>query len=454
MRKNFWQISFALTLILGLFLRVYKIGSNYFFTGELGKELLYMRQFAIKGTLPLTGMATSHEWLSYGPIYYWIMIPVFKLFNGNPYILFWSAFTVAILGLALNYFVIKRIANEKIAMLSTMIQTFSPLLIWQTRLSKLHVFFFLLMPVFTYLLYLMWETPSSAKASEGRGKWVFWAGLTFGILFSFHFSQIPILGVVILLFLIKKELYKVKDWFLFGLGVVLPNITLLWQDKSLALWLPYRVINFADKNPGGTLFAITEYFGKTIFWNQGLWIIGLLIFAAVFFHYIYVNKERLSQDFLPFYLISSISLMLVANILHGAPPVHYFLPIFTTVPILFAIYLSKIKFSQLIIFLILLTNLVSFGNDPLFFGDSTKFIPAIDFVPYGLQKTIASFIVFDSKGNDMSIRRIGPYDYFPEQYSQNYKYLIIESGGKLLDTSGNTYMILESTQSAEITVEK
>src|SRR5258706_11015621 len=110
------------------------------------------------------------------------MIPVFKLFNGNPYILFWSAFTVAILGLALNYFVIKRIANEKIAMLSTMIQAFSPLLIWQTRLSKLHVFFFLLMPVFTYLLFLLWQR---------ENKWVFWAGLTFGILFSFHFSQIP-----------------------------------------------------------------------------------------------------------------------------------------------------------------------------------------------------------------------------------------------------------------------
>src|SRR5688572_12289820 len=221
----------SVALVIGFFLRVYNINTNYYFSGELGKELLYTRQFAITNTIPWVGMATSHPWLSYGPIYYWKMIPIFNLFKGDPFILFWTAIFIAISGLVLNYLVLKKIAGEKVAIISTIIQAISPLLIWQTRLSKLHVFFWVIIPIFTYLIYLLWN---------GKKKWVFWAGLVFGTLFSFHFSQIPLLGVVFLLFWIKRNIYKVSDWIKFTLGVSIPNITFIWQDKSLALWLPYR----------------------------------------------------------------------------------------------------------------------------------------------------------------------------------------------------------------------
>jgi len=436
-----------LTFILaaGIFLRIYSINTNYYFTGELGKELLYMRQFVLSDSFPLIGMATSHEWLSYGPIYYWIMIPIFKLWSGNPYILFWTATVVSILGLIINYLVFNKIAGKRIAIFSTLIQSISPLLIWQTRLSKLHVFFFLLIPIFTYLLYKIWN---------GEKKWVVWTGLIFGIMFSFHFSQIPLTGVVILLFWIKKNIYKVSDWLKFGLGVLIPNITLIWQDKNLAIWLPYRVVNVADKNPGGTYQSLLEYFGKNIFWDNRLWIIGLLIFIVIFVHYFLRNKSKFKKDFLSFYLISSISLMFVANVLHGAPPIHYFLPIFTTIPVLFAIYLEKLKFWPLILTPILFVNIISFNNDQLFYSNKLTLEPVMDMVPYARQNILTSFIVSDSKGKPFSIQRTGPYDFFPEQYSQNYKYLVLWKGGKLVDNSKNIYTIVEDTKKGEISVQK
>lgn len=452
MIKKYRLVFLAFAVLIGLFLRVFKITSNYYFTGELGKELLYIRQFAMSQVVPLTGMATSHEWLSYGPIYYWVMIPIFNIFNGDPFILFWSGLVVAVLGLVLSYFVVKKIAGEKIALFSTIIQAISPLLIWQTRLSKLHVFFWIIIPIFTYLLYLLWN---------GKKKWVFWAGLTFGILFSFHFSQIPLLGVVGLLFLIrrhathdKKDLYKIKDWLIFLGGVFIPNITLIWQDRNLALWIPYRVINFADKNPAGTWTALMEYFGKNIFWDNRLWITGLILFLFLFVHYIYTNKNRWGKDFLPFYLVSSVSLTLAANILHSAPPVHYFLPIFTIVPVLFAIYLSKIKLWPLIVTPILFINLISFRQDPLFYGKVDSLVPNIDMVSYSTQNIMTSFIVSSAKGNTFSIRRSGPYDYFSEEYSQNYKYLILWKGGNLVENSDNIYKIRENTEDKTISIQK
>src|SRR6185369_8653511 len=155
-------------VIVGIFLRIYKIDTNYYFSGELGKEMLYISQFAIAHSFPLVGMSTSHPWLSYGAFYYWIMIPIFNIFSGNPFILFWTAVVVSVLGMVLNYLVFKKVAGEKIAILSTIIQSISPLFIWQTTLSKLHVFFWILIPFFTYALFMLWN---------GRKKWIFWSGI-------------------------------------------------------------------------------------------------------------------------------------------------------------------------------------------------------------------------------------------------------------------------------------
>ena len=451
-----------IVILLGTFLRMFDIGSNYFFTGELGKELLYMRSFSLVHSLPLTGMATSHEWLYYGPVYYWIMIPFYNLFRGNPYILFWAALVVALIGLILNYFVFKKIAGEKIALISTAIQSFSPLLIWQTRLSKLHVFFYILTPLFTYLTYLLWN---------GKKKWVFWAGLTYGLMFSFHFSQIPILGVVILFFYLKRKIYRFFDWLKFAAGLLLANITLVIYDaghgftmtKDLILWIPYRILGFAGLYPknnldaassAGTLQSFIEYMGKNIFWDSRAWIIGSIIVFLVLIHFVITRRSRITKDFLTFYLVSSIGFVFLANLIHTAPPIHYFLPIFTLIPVLLAIYLGKTRFWLLILIAVVLINLFSFRVDPQFYGSADELISDIDLVPYSLQDSLTSFIVKDAKGKPFTIKRIGPYDYFPEEYSQNYKYLVLWKGGNLVDKSGLIYTIVEDVQRGEVYVQK
>lgn len=418
-------------LLLGLILRIYNFSTTYYFSGELGKEMLYIRQFSLLGKLPLMGMTTSHEWLSYGPFYYWITIPIFNLFHGNPYILFWTAIIVSMVGLLVSYFVVLKIAGKKVASLSVILMSVSPLLVWQTRNAKLHVFFFILIPLFTYLLYLIWN---------GKKKWVFWAGIIFGFMFSFHFSQIPLIGVVILLFWIKKNIYKFADWVKFALGVLIPNLSLIWQDKNLALWLPYRTLNLSEKDPFGTLQSLTEYFGRNLFTNHDLWILGFIIFICVFAHYVYTERRKISKDFLTFYLISSISLMIAANILHGAPLVHYFLPIYTTVPILYSVYLSKVKWGIILLMLVFIINLRGYMN----------LEKAVDYIPYSSQVNAANFIVSDASERQFSINRIGLYDYFPEHYSQNYKYLVLWKGGNLVENATLIYTIVEKGENVNV----
>lgn len=425
----------AAILILGATLRVYGISGHYYFTGELGKELLYTRQYYLNHSLPLVGMPTSHEWLNYGPFYYWVLMPLFSLSAGNPFILFWLAFDISLFGLVLNYLVVRKIIGERVALISTLLEAISPLMVLQTRLSKLHVFFFLIMPILMYLSFLLWN---------GKKKWVFWAGLAFGILFSFHFSQIPLLVLFILLFWIKRNIYKIKDLLVFAAGILIPNLTFLWQDKAIALWLPYRVVNIATKSSAETWSLIKQYLGMNLFWDNKFAIAGLVIFVFLFAHFLWTNKSKFSKDFTVFYISTSISVMMIANILHGAPPIHYFLPIFTTVLIMYSIYLSKIKLGAVILTLIFLININFYTNK----------IQLDDYIPYETQLNVANFIIKDAGGKAFSIRRIGPYDYFPEQYSQNYKYLLKWRGGNLVDNSNNVYTIIENPQTGDVNVQR
>lgn len=440
-------VLFLIFLILGIaiFLRVYKIDSNYYFTGELGKELLYTRQYSLLKTLPFSGMATSHEWLSYGPLYYWVMIPIFNIFSGDPYILFWSSLIISVLALVVNFLVFKKIINTEVAIVSTLIQAVSPLFIWQTRLSKLHVFFWIFIPVFIYLIHKIWE---------GNKKYWFWVGLVFGVMFSFHFSQIPFLLIPLLLYYIKKDMYQKLDLFKFFLGVALPNISLLWHNKSLIAWLPYRVATSAGRDIFATIGAFNEFLGKIFFWDSKLWFLASIVIIYLFVIYSYKNYKKITKDFLSFIFITSIGVTFLANILHNVPPIHYFLPIFTIVPVFISTYLVKNTKLMFFVLPIFIFNLMSFNKDSLFYINIPKPDFKIGLIPYSTQQNIAKYIVKNAGGKDIGIKRIGPYDYFPENYSQNYKYLILYYGGNVVDSSNNVYTIVEDEVSGQINVQK
>ncbi|HJY98960.1 MAG TPA: glycosyltransferase family 39 protein, partial [Patescibacteria group bacterium] len=160
-----WVFSIIAVVAIAVFLRIYNFPSGFSFEGELGRELIYLKSLVDAGRLPTIGLTTSHEWLSYGPFYYWIMMPFYKLAGGHPFVLFWTGIAAVSAGLLANYLVVRRIAGEKLATVSSLVTALSPVLIWQTMNAKLHLFFFILIPIFMYFLHLLWQ---------GKKKWVFW----------------------------------------------------------------------------------------------------------------------------------------------------------------------------------------------------------------------------------------------------------------------------------------
>ena len=443
-------------VVMGTVLRIYKIWSNYYFTGELGKELLYARNYMNSGTLPLIGMSTSHEWLNYGPIYYWILIPLMKIFGGSPYILFWLALAVSVIGILITYYVFKKIVGKKFAIILASFISVSPLWIWATRLSKLHTFFFILIPLVILFMYKVWN---------GKRTYMIWLGVAFGAIFSFHFSQLPFFIVIFLMFYIKRRSLKFKDYLLFLAGLLIPNITILIYDaqngfamlRNLVLWIPYRFAGFVgilqknnlDGSGGaGTLSAFNEFFGRNLFDNKHLWAVGSVIFIALFVMFFVRNRKKYKKDFFVFYVITSTIVQCFALLIHTNPPLHYFFPIFLNFGLLFSHFATKFwvrpptKILTAAIFILLfITGILNLNNEH---------INDVDYIPLYKQEKAIEEIVDMASGRSFNLVRVGPYDYFPENYSQNYKYLILNKGGKIDPNSNLIYTITESDKNISI----
>ena len=54
-----------------------------------------------------------------------------------------------------------------------------------------------------------------------------------------------------------------------------------------------------------------------------------------------------------------------------------------------------------------------------------------DYIPLKIQERVADYIITDAKGAPFSLSRIGPFDYFPENYDQAYQFLALSKGGKI-----------------------
>jgi 4-amino-4-deoxy-L-arabinose transferase-like glycosyltransferase len=443
-------------LLLGIFLRVYKIGSNYYFSGELGKELLYVRSLVISHSFPLVGLATSHEWLTYGPIYYWILIPLVKIFGSSPFILFWLALTTSGVGIFVTYLVFKKIVDQKFALILSFFISLSPLWVWVSRLSKLHTFFFILTPIFIYFLFKIWKK---------NVKFIFWLGVVYGALFSFHFSQIPLLAVILGVFVIKRRFLKMGDYIKFAVGLILPNITVLIYDarhhfsmtQDLVVWIPYRIAGFLGIYPknnldiasgGSTLASFNEFFGKNLFWDSRVWILGSVVFLALFAVFIIQNHKKITKDFFVFYLILSTGVQLLALLIHTTPPLHYFMPIYLNFGLLFSYYVWRnwekaiTKVLTLAIFLLMfVAGILSLNREHA--NDA-------DYVPLKTQEAVIQYIVDEAKGRTFSLSRVGPFDYFPENYDQNYQFLILQKGGKIDQSAKLKYIIVEAGTSVSV----
>ena len=446
-------ICIALILALGTFLRFYKIQDNLIFNGEIGYDYTTIRSFVENKTFPLIGPRTSHEWFFVGPIFYWIFALLLPLFNYN---VLTGAYFFAIIGVLSIYFCyhyVEKLFGKGVGLISSFLLSISPLWVALTRDSRYNALTAILFLPFYYFL---------VKSLSDKGKSLFIVGLLLGVMFSFFPSPILLLpGAMVVLFIYRKLIQK--KYLLSGLlGIIIPNVTYIYFNlthnfeilTNLVSWIPYRILGFVGLYPKNTvtthvlsdnLLGLYTFFQQSYLSSSSVFSIFLFLIGLI---YLFMNfkKSREIKVLTILFVVSYIGLFL-----HGSPPQHYYLVIFPVPLIVLSLILYDLSkkylwLAFLILGMLLTSNLMYFFSDKWFYIDSKQVSDDLYYVPYSLQLRVAKFIVMDSEGREFALSRVGTSDYFANDFSLNYQYLLKLIGSRLNSQSKLRYTIYEDTE--------
>ncbi len=455
---------FLVILLIGLFLRIFRIEQNFPFDGEVGDNLLDIKNAFIHHQIPVLGPPTSHPWLNFGPLFYWLYGPILWLSKFNPISHQYFAVAIALLTITANYYVIKNIFSKQVAIISSIFISISPMLLFTTRLGR----FTFIVPLLVYPFFWI-----LTKLVIGEKKYLFLLFFLLGLMLNFHYTPLFLIPVIIILLFIKKIRVNFKDIILSLGGLLVPLIPLLMYDSqhkfsmilNLALWIPYRILGFLGIYHKNTLtqqvlqenklsvinffsfsFTPTPYDSYTI---AGL-IIFFLILLYVFYQlYSGYKNKKLVNSWLILFVWMSVGF--IALFIHGNVPLHYFVPLFPIPFILFSLLLTDLLKHRLgkvftigIIIFFVITNFYYYFWSNWYYQPEKSSAYVDGLISYNSRKAVAQFIVNNALHNRYQLRRIGYNDFFAKQFAQNYLYLLWWYGNEPVNKAKLTYTIVEN----------
>lgn len=211
--------------LTGLFLRFYKLISLMTFIGDQGWFYISARDALLSGKFPLLGITSSITWLHQGPLYTYLLIPSFALFDFHPAA---PAFFVSLLGsitILLLYYLVSLVFNKQAGLISALIFSLTPFVVLQTRMP----YHTSLIPTFMCIFGIYFHK-----------RRMFLSGLFLGFLYQLHLLTVLILPIV----LVKEK--NLKPFILgYLLGIVPFILTGPVQTFGILIWMLKQLVTFS-----------------------------------------------------------------------------------------------------------------------------------------------------------------------------------------------------------------
>ncbi len=456
MRKSYFNLTLIIIFsILAGFLHFYRLPQITFFNSEQGSNYLAIKDIIETKKIPLVGPPTSHPWLYFGPLSYWLMTPILWLANFNPLGLAYFFGLIYTALVVLNFLVIRRFIDEKTALISSFLISISPIFATFSLWAR----FFCLIPFLLY--FYIWQLGNFVETKKN----IFWVGFLLGVILNFHLTALILIPATLntLWFLHKK-----LNLFKFAVGLITPLSPLLIFDLKnhfqmigkFFLWVPYRMAGFAHLYPKNnftlmtlreTIFAFYQFLHLSFFPKNFPWQFSASFFLIIFY---FMFLHRRFFHLKSFFGVFSVNLAFwgtLALIIHSSPPIHYFLPLLPLPIILISCLISKFKkpaeviLAGALLLSVFICSLRFYFSKDWFFQPIDQIRLNPHYVPYILQRQIVKVILKDTKNRSFSISRIGPYYEFTNDFSDNYTYLFWWFGQSptIPESATNKYTIIE-----------
>ena len=435
-RLSFYDIAFIIIFIIGAFFRFYKIESQFYFDSETADNLLVMKNQIENRTIPLVGPPTSHPWLYFAPLFYWLYIPIMIITKYEPLYHFIFGNIINLLSVILYYIVVKIYWGKKTAILTSIFMSFSPYLItfsWSAR------FYTYVLPLSAVYLHFLFKSFLDSK-------YIFWLFLILGVFCSFHYTPIILLPITMLIFLLKRM--KIDRYVLLSgiAGFVIPVIPLIIDGiknnfsmlVKFLIWIPYRLFGFTGVTSEKEIFStktsvlsIMTYFNCLFGISSNYIFISFVIasifiiviarsFAASHMRNIFISPHN-QNTVVTLYIVL---LSLIFLFLHGEAPMHYYLFITPMLFILIAkallLMVGHYKHIVLVTFFAIIIIMI--------FSDLSLINCRDKSDSYNILEKATEIIAEDCNGCHYKLKRIGENDDFTRDFAQNYQYLLEMKG--------------------------
>ncbi len=404
------------TLIIGVFLRFYKLTGFVTFLGDQGRDAIIIKRIITLEHFPAIGPPTSVGQIYLGPFYYYFIAPWLLLSNFNPIGLAAGVAFFSSLYLLINYLIVSELFNKKIALISTILLSFSSVLINFSRFSWNPN----LLPLFSLLT--IYFVIKSLKTN----KWYYFAlsGAFFSFSIQLHYLSLFLILPISIVYLIDllKERKQLIHKFIY-LFICLFSF-ILFSSPLIIFDLRHNFLNsklfLALFQSSGTSFLtkLNSLFDSFYFLNIYSFNINLnkyFVYSLLFFLLLtfvtLIKKSSNIKTFLLFFLLS----MLGMSFYNGLKHPHYFgilYPLYYVIISYFFVFPKQSVWEKfLTIFFVLGFIFLNFQKYPHFRNPSNNQII--------IAKNVAQKIFDNVKKEKFTVTSL------PEKYSDStYRYFL------------------------------
>lgn len=319
--KSHWvTVLLIAILLLGGFLRLYRISEYMTFLGDEGRDMLVMKRMIIDHKFTLLGPTASVGGFFLGPIYYYFMLPFVFVWGLNPV---GAAVMVALFGIATIY-VVYRLGSDMfdrpVGFIAALLYSVSPLVIAYSRSSWNPN----LVPFFSALvIYFLWSSVANKRPQR-----ILWVGVALGVGLQLHYLFLFMFPVVAVWYLFYGRSRTWRAFYVLGvLGFLIGYGPFLLFELRHGFPNTIAIVNFLRAGEGtgfemgrfmGTMTDVTHrLFGRLVFrlpppeqwvsiaaWQQYAWMISIKfavisslgIIAAYILRFLPLPAAHIKQD--------------------------------------------------------------------------------------------------------------------------------------------------------------
>lgn len=380
---------FLIILLFGIFLRSYRALDWFMYSHDQDLAGWIVKDILVNKHLRLIGQETTSKGVFVGPLFYYLQIPFYLLFNMDPAGVIFLPILISAFTIFSFYFIFTKIFNQKVGLIASFIYAASTLIVFTDRE---------VVPTQPVMLWTAWFFYGLFLLLKGRKKAFILVGLLLGLAWNFNLALIILSPLLILAQILSKK--KINfHYLIFGLLAFFITMVPFFvfearhafrQTKALvsSLTTSKDYVEGAGKGYGKFDRVMQLIYRNTtrLVWGADHKIPEHLTFFVVVFIFGYLVAKKLIRVDLAILMALWLGIYILFFSVNSINVSEYYFNGMNVVWIaILAVGISHLRFSSLALGLFLAINLYSFFTKP------------ITLIGYSQRRALVAFISEDSQ---------------------------------------------------------